>query len=141
MDHSVQVDGLGVNMLIAFIHRDATPRKRWVATLYDAGRDETGTTRIKLEETVVPTQLVGIAKVQAWSREERVVLIAPAGKHTERSRGLLWGIECMGPRGCGILGRNTTHRDAETRAIEHASVHAITKIRFKSKIGGSQNEW
>lgn len=128
-------------MLIAFINRDGTPRNRWQVTLYEASRDEMGTKRIRLEQTTIATQLVGIAKAQAWSREERVVLIAPAGKHTERSRGLLWGIECMGPRGCGLLGRNTTHRDAETRAIEHESVHAVTKIRFKSKVGRSRNEW
>lgn len=128
-------------MLIAFIHRDGTPKKRWQATLYEANRDESGTQRTLIEQSTVATQLVGIAKVQSWAREERVVLIAPAGKHTERSRGLLWGIECMGPRGCGILGRNTTHRDAETRAIEHSAVHAIRHIRIKSKIGRSRNEW
>jgi len=128
-------------MLIAFIHRDGTPKNRWQASLYDAMRDEFGTKRVMLEKTTIATQLIGIAKAQSWAREERVVLIAPAGKHTERSRGLLWGIECMGPRGCGILGRNTTVKDAELRAVEHASVHAITKIRFKSKIGRSRNEW
>jgi hypothetical protein len=128
-------------MLIAFINRDGTPRNRWQATLYEAHRDETGLKRNKLEQTPIATQLVGIAKAQGWAREERVVLIAPAGKHTERSRGLLWGIECIGPRGCGLLGRNTTHRDAEIRAIEHESVHAIKPIRSKSKIGRSRNEW
>lgn len=141
MDQSVQVNGFRCIMLIAFINRDGTPRNRWQVTLYEASRDEMGTKRIRLEQTTIATQLVGIAKAQAWSREERVVLIAPAGKHTERSRGLLWGVECMGPRGCGVLGRNTTHRDAEIRAIEHASVHAVTKIRFKSKVGRSRNEW
>ena len=119
-------------MLIAFIHRDGTPKNRWQASLYDAMRDESGTKRVMLEKTTIATQLVGIAKAQSWAREERMVLIAPAGKHTERSRGLLWGIECMGPRGCGLLGRNTTLRDAEVRALDHEKAHAVSPIRIKT---------
>lgn len=130
-------------MLIAVINRDATPRKRWQISLYRAHRGEVNgiakTDRTLLEQAIVPTALNGIAKAQGWSREERVVLIAPAGKHTERSRGLLWGIECMGPRGCGLLGRNTTIPDAETRAIEHEAAHAVTQIKFRKKVGRSRS--
>ena len=123
-------------MLVAAINRDDTVRRKWKATLYEVTIETIPegkrTVRTMLETTPIATQLIGIAKVQAWAREERVVLIAPAGKHTERSRGLLWGIECMGPRGCGILGRNTTLRDAEVRALDHEKAHAVLPIRIKT---------
>jgi len=121
-------------MLVAAINRDDTVRRKWKATLYDVSVETSAegnrTARTMLETSSVATHLAGIAKVQAWAREERIVLIAPAGKHTERSRGLLWGIECLGPRGCGLLGRNTTLRDAETRALDHEKAHAISSIRI-----------
>ena len=115
-------------MLIGIVFKD--DRKHWHTRLYEAKRTSGLISRHELSQVGVSTALAGIAQVDRWSSQERVVLIAPAGKHTERSRGLLWGVQCHGPRGCGVLGKNTNLRDAELRALDHEAVHAITPIRM-----------